>query len=155
MGPWAATGMLMIDAKGQPQLPIQEDETALVLLALWKHFQKYRDVEFIGKVYDKLVVNASEFLLDHRDEKTGLPKPSFDFWEEKIGVFTATSATVCAALTAAAEFAKVFYDSKRQDLLNKAGKQMKEGMLTHLYDKQLGRFIKAIYPDGSRDTFYR
>jgi GH15 family glucan-1,4-alpha-glucosidase len=142
----------LIDARGQSQLPIQEDETALVLLALWKHFQKYRDVEFIGKVYDKLVVSASDFLLEHRDQNTGLPEPSFDIWEEKIGVFTATSATVCAALTAAAEFAKVFYDSERQDLLNQAGKQMKESMLTYLYDKQLGRFIKAINPDGSRDT---
>jgi GH15 family glucan-1,4-alpha-glucosidase len=141
----------LINASGQPQFPIQEDETALVLLALWKHFQKYRDVEFIAKVYDKLVIRASEFLLNHRDEATGLPKPSFDIWEERTGVFTATAAAVCSALAAAAEFAKVFYDSRRQNLLNKAARQMKEGMLTHLYDKQLGRFIKAIYPDGSRD----
>ena len=28
-----------------PQLPIQEDETALAIWALWKHFQRYRDIE--------------------------------------------------------------------------------------------------------------
>jgi GH15 family glucan-1,4-alpha-glucosidase len=142
----------LIDSKGQPQMPIQEDETALVILALWKHFQKYRDVEFIRKVYDNLVVAASEFLLNYKDEKTGLPKPSFDIWEEKIGLFTATSATVCSALIAAAEFAKVFYDSQRHELLNQAAAQMKEGMLKYLYDRQLERFIKAIYPDGSVDA---
>ena len=141
----------LVDAKGQPQLPIQEDETALVLYALWKHFQKYRDLEFVGRVYPKLVVNAAEFLLNHRDKRTGLPKPSFDLWEERIGVFTSTVATVCTALTAAAKFAKVFYDSKRHDVLSEAAMQMKEAMVTHLYDKKLGRFIKALYPDGSRD----
>jgi len=141
----------LVDAKGEPQLPIQEDETALALYALWKHYQRHRDLEFIGKVYPKLVLKAADFLLAHRDEKTGLPKPSFDLWEERIGVFTSTVAAVCAALTAAARFAKVFYDSKRQDLLTEAAIQMKEAMLKHLYDKKLGRFIKAIYLDGSRD----
>ncbi len=140
-----------IDSNGQYQLPIQEDETALVLYALWKHYQKYRDIEFIGKVYANLVVKATQFLLDHRDEKTGLPRPSFDLWEEKIGVFTSTAATVWAALAAAAQFARLFYDSKRQELLTEAAAQMKQAILTHLYDRRLGRFIKAIYPDGSRD----
>ena len=48
-----------------------------------------------------------------------LPKPSFDLWEEKNGVYTATAATVCSAFSAAARFAQVFYDSKRQDQLNR------------------------------------
>ena len=141
----------LIDSRGQPQLPIQEDETALVLYALWKHFQKYRDIEFIEKVYPRLVVKAAEFLLSHRDQETGLPKPSFDLWEERSGIFTSAAATVCAALTAAAKFAKVLYDSERQDTLDKAAMHMKQAMLTHLYDRKLGRFIKAIYPDGTRD----
>jgi glucoamylase len=142
----------LVDRNGRPQLPIQEDETALVLCALWKHFEKYRDLEFIAGVYDRLVIRASGFLLTHIDPETGLPKPSFDLWEERTGVFTSTAATVCAALTAAAQFAKVFYDSRRQDMLNTAATRMKEAMLTHLYDPRLGRFVKAIYPDGSRDT---
>jgi len=142
----------LVDSKGQPQLPVQEDETALVLYALWRHFQKHRDIEFIAKVYPNLVLKTSEFLLNHREPQTGLPKPSFDLWEEKAGVFTSTVAVTYAALAAAAKFAKVFYDSKRYDTLNAAAAQMKEALLTHLYDKKLGRFIKAIYPNGSRDT---
>ena len=46
-----------------------------------------------------------------------LPKPTFDEWEEKVGVFTSTTAAVCAALDAAAKFAKVFFDSNRQEAL--------------------------------------
>jgi GH15 family glucan-1,4-alpha-glucosidase len=142
----------LIDLAGQLQLPIQEDETALVLYALWKHYQKYGNIEFIGKVYDRLVVKASDFLMAHRDPKTGLPKPTFDEWEERIGVFTSTVASVCAALYAAAQFAKVFYDSNRQELLNQAYIEVKTAMIEHLYDPELGRFIKGIYPDGTRDT---
>jgi GH15 family glucan-1,4-alpha-glucosidase len=142
----------LVDPKGQPQLPIQEDETALVLYALWKHYQKYRDVEFIRRVYPHLVERVAQFLLEYRDSETGLPKPSFDLWEERMGTFTSTSVTVCAALDAAAKFAKVFYDRERQQTLSLASNQLKEAILTHLYDKKLGRFIKAIYPDGTRDT---
>jgi GH15 family glucan-1,4-alpha-glucosidase len=141
----------LLNADGQTQLPIQLDETALVLHALWKHFQKYRDVEFISRVYPRLVVKTAEFMLDYRQADTGLPKPSFDMWEEKTGVFTSTAACVCSALSSAARFAKVFYDSKRQKILNDAAAQMKEAILVHLYDAKLKRFVKARYPDNRRD----
>jgi GH15 family glucan-1,4-alpha-glucosidase len=141
-----------IGADGKPQLPIQLDETALVLISLWNHFRKYRDLEFISKVYPRLVVKATEFMLRYRDEKTGLPKPTFDVWEEKVGVFTSTAAMVCSALSCAAKFAKVFYDSERQKSLNEVVEQMKAAILTHLYNNRLKRFIKAIYPDKSHDA---
>jgi glucoamylase len=142
----------LLNKDGQPQLPIQLDETALVLIALWSHFQKYHDLEFISKVYPRLVVNATEFMLSHRDEETGLPKPTFDVWEEKFGVFTSTTAMVCSALSCAAKFAQVFFDSERQESLNEVVTEMKEATLTRLYDNKLRRFVKAIYPDSSRDT---
>jgi len=142
----------LVDYKGQPQLPIQEDETSLIIYALWKHFKKYHDIEFIGKVYHNLVIRTSEFLLDYIDQETGLPKPSFDLWEEKRGIFTSTAITVCAALKAAAGFANVFYDSERRDLLNSSATRMKKAITLHLYDKNLGRFVKALYPNGSKDT---
>jgi GH15 family glucan-1,4-alpha-glucosidase len=142
----------LIDADGQPQLPIQLDETALVVDALWKHFQKYHDVEFISRVYPKLVVNATDFMLQHRDPSTGLPKASFDIWEEKAGIFTATASCVSSALLSAAKFAKVFYDSNRQESLEKVALQMKQAIRTHLYDEKQKRFMKAIYPNGNKDT---
>ena len=141
----------LIDPTGKIQLPIQEDETALVLLALFKHFERYGDLEFISKVYPKLVLNTSEFLLSHRDTATGLPKPSFGIWEEKFGVFSATVSTVISALQSAAAFAKVFYDSERQEKLTEAATEMKKAMLTNLYDAKAQRFKKAIYPTGIND----
>jgi GH15 family glucan-1,4-alpha-glucosidase len=139
----------LIDANGKIQLPIQEDETALVLLALYKHFQRYGDLEFISKVYPKLVLNTAEFLLSYRDTATGLPKPSFDIWEEKTGVFSSTVSTVISALQSAAGFAKIFYDNERQEKLTEAATEMKKAMLTKLYETNAQRFKKAIYPTGS------
>jgi GH15 family glucan-1,4-alpha-glucosidase len=142
----------MVDLQGKLQLPIQEDETALVLFALYKHFQKYRDVEFIATVYPRLVLKTTEFLLDFVDPQTNLPKPSFDIWEEKVGVYTSTVSTVISALQSAAKLAKVFYDRERQELLSAAAAKMKENTQTKLYDPKAKRFKKAIYsPDNSND----
>ena len=141
----------LIDNSGKNQLPIQEDETALVLIALYKHFLKYGDLEFISKVYPKLVLKTSDFLLNHCDPETGLPKSTFDIWEEKTGVFSSTVSTVISALESAAGFAKVFYDVERQDMLTNAVIEMKKAMLTMLYDTKVKRFKKAIYSPGIDD----
>ena len=141
----------LIDSKGQSQLPVQEDETALVLISLWRHYQKFRDVEFISRIYPNLVIKTGDFLMGYIDDRSGLPKPSFDIWEERYGVFTATAAVVCAALEAGAKFAQVFFDRERRKMLHEAATRMKEGMLAHLYDRASGVFLRGIYSDGSED----
>jgi GH15 family glucan-1,4-alpha-glucosidase len=94
--PDGSVGSSWLAASGFEGLAIEEDETALVLYALWKHFQKFRDIEFIEEVYPNLVLKTTDFLLKYIDPKTGLPRPSFDLWEEKYGVFAWTAATVYA-----------------------------------------------------------
>ncbi len=142
----------LIDANLQEQLPIQLDETALVVYALWKHYQRFRDLEFIASLYPRLVVKAAEFMQAYRDPQTGLPKPSFDMWEENAGVFTSTACCVSSALAGAARFARVFYDSNRQEHLAAVALRMKQAIRTQLYDENSNRFIKAVYPDGKRET---
>ncbi len=151
-GSLGSTWHALVDETGHLQLPIQEDETASVLYALWKYYEKAGNIEFVTKVYDRLVVKAADFLMDYRDPETHLPKPTFDEWEEKVGVFTSTTAAVCAALEAGAKFARVFYDSTRQDTLFQAAAETKEALLKYLYDPQLGRFIKGVYANGIKDT---
>lgn len=151
-GSLGSTWHALIDPSGHLQLPIQEDETASVLYALWKYYEKDGNLEFVTEVYDRLVVKASDFMMNYRDPDTLLPKPTFDEWEEKVGVFTSTVAGVAAALDAAAKFAKVFYDSNRQETLATTSAQLKEAMVKHLYDPELKRFIKGIYPNGQKDT---
>lgn len=151
-GSIGSTWHALIDSTGRLQLPIQEDETASVLYALWKYYEKDGNLEFVTKVYDRLVLKTADFMMNYRDTETLLPKPTFDEWEEKVGVFTSTVASVCAALDAAAKFAKVFYDSGRQEAIGEASVQIKDAMVKHLYDPELKRFIKGIYPNGEKDT---
>ena len=77
---------------GKKQLPIQEDETALVLWSLWNHFVIYRDIEFIKPLYRRLIKNAADFMCSYRDEETGLPDESYDLWEERRGILSLFSA---------------------------------------------------------------
>ena len=68
--PWARAG--------KKDIPIQEDESALVLWALWEHFARYGDVTFIKPLYRRLICPVADFMVDFRDASTGLPMPSYD-----------------------------------------------------------------------------
>ncbi len=136
---------------GSRALPIQEDETALVLWALWEHFTIYRDVEFIKPLYRRLIKAAADFMVDFIDEKTGLPLPSYDLWEERFGVHTFTVCTVIAGLRAAAMFTEAFGDIELSDKYSHAGARVLTAMKEHLYDEDKKCFMRSVYvgEDGS------
>jgi GH15 family glucan-1,4-alpha-glucosidase len=133
---------------GQPQLPIQEDETALVLWALWRHFQRWGDVESLKPLYRSLIVAAAEFLEDYRDRRTGLPLPSYDLWEERWGVSTFTAGAVCGGLLAAANFASLFGQEERATRYRAAAEAVRVGMATYLYVPEAKRFARQRTESG-------
>ena len=135
---------------GHQELPIQEDETALVLWSLWQHFERFHDVEFIKPLYRDLIIKAAEFMVRFRDESTKLPKPSYDLWEERHGVHTFTVATVIAGLRAAANFAEAFGENDLAIKYRKVSKEMKAAMAQYLFHKDLKRFAKMadVNPSG-------
>ena len=55
----------------------------------------------------------ANFMCDYRDPHTGLPKPSFDLWEERHGIHAFTVGAVWAGLEAAARFAALFGEDRR------------------------------------------
>jgi GH15 family glucan-1,4-alpha-glucosidase len=128
---------------GKPQLPIQEDETALIIWSLWQHFQVHRDVEFVRGLYRKLICKAADFLLSYRDPQTKLPLPSYDLWEERRGVMTFTTCTVEAGLRAAGHFAKAFGDVKYLDYYE-AADEMKAAIEKYLFDKKSGCYLRGL-----------
>ena len=103
------------------QLPIQEDETALVVWALWHHFQRYRDIDAIKPLYGRLIRKAADFMVGYREPHTELPAPSYDLWEERRGILTFTCAAVYGGLIAAAEFAHAFGDADARRALRARG----------------------------------
>ncbi|HJV46862.1 MAG TPA: glycoside hydrolase family 15 protein [Bacillota bacterium] len=132
-------------SKGKIQLPIQEDETGLVLFSLWKHYEKYRNLEFVQKLYVSLIRPAAKFLKNYVLPQYQLPQPSYDLWEERRGIFLFTSCTIYGGLQAAANFANLFGDFERERRYAEAAEKIKSGILTHLYDAELGRFVRGVY----------
>jgi len=90
------------------QLPIQEDETALVIYSLWSHYLQARDIEYISPLYEPLVCKAADFMVSYRDTETKLPLASYDLWEENWGISTFTTSAVFGGLKAASKLAKLF-----------------------------------------------
>jgi GH15 family glucan-1,4-alpha-glucosidase len=129
---------------GRPQLPIQEDETALVIWLVARHWERTRDLELLRRVYKRLVINAADFLVRLRDPATGLPLPTYDLWEERQGVFTFTCAAVWAGLTAAAELANLFNEQDRRATYQKAAAELRDGMTKHLWMETEGRFARGL-----------
>ncbi|HEY8559325.1 MAG TPA: glycoside hydrolase family 15 protein [Pyrinomonadaceae bacterium] len=133
---------------GKPQVPIQEDETALVVWALWQHYDKYRDIEFAHLLYRKLVTKCADFMVEFRHEETGLPAPSWNLWEDRRGIHTFTCASVVGGLRAAANFARLFAETERAETYERAAAEITEAMRGHLYSRKLGRFIRALQFHG-------
>jgi len=141
------------DVQGQKQLvPIQEDETALVLWALWQHYKTYRDIDFVHRLYRGLVVKCADFMVGFRHPELKLPKPSWNLWEDRRGIHTFTCATVVGGLRAAANFSRLFAESEKADIYDSAANEICGAMRLHLYDDKLGRFVRALQFHG--DEYY-
>lgn len=145
---------------GRPVLPIQQDETALVLWALREHYERFRDVEFVKQVYEPLVVRPALWMLDYRDNNN-LPRQSWDLWEERRGIHLFTVAATIGALEAAAKFAEDFGETDRARLFRTGRTEIAEAMKKHLWDPQSRLFARMAVPisengaGSSRVTGYR
>jgi GH15 family glucan-1,4-alpha-glucosidase len=131
-------------ADSAARLPIQEDGTALVLWAFWRHFQKFRDIEFVAKHFRPTIVKAAEFLARHVDPETHLPLPSYDLWEERWGVHTWTVASVIGGLRAAARFASAFGEVDLTARFGRVAEEMRAALLKHLWSEPHGRFARSL-----------
>ncbi len=150
--PWARNG--------HPQIPIQEDETALVIWALWHHFIRYRDLEFIKPFYRPVIKNAADFMCDFRDEATGLPDATYDLWEERRCISSFTVGAVFGGLLAASLFCTVFGEDETAVKYRHAAAEIRDAASLHLWRQDLNRFCRslsrnengAIEVDGSCDS---
>jgi glucoamylase len=133
-------------AHGQAQLPIQEDGMGSVLWALWQSFAGHNDLECVKEFYYPLIVRIADFLEAYRLDN-GLPKPSYDLWEERFGVHTFTTAAVYGGLVAAANFAESFGERALATKYQKAANQMQEAALQILYSARMNRFARSLDPD--------
>lgn len=136
--------------EGETRLPIQEDETALVLFALWQDFAKHGSIELPQSVFRTLIRRAARFLANFIEPELGLPKPSYDLWEERYGIFTFTCSAVYGGLLAASNFCNLFGDDERSRRFLLAAMNIRSAMLKHLWDDELGRFVRGIYMEDGQ-----
>jgi len=132
---------------GHPQLPIQEDETAIVVIALARHYAKTRDIELLEEMYDPIIEKAADFMVIYREKDTHLPKSSYDLWERKPGSSTYTCAAVYAGLIAAADLSRILGKETQETRYRQAAHEVREAILTHLWDEKTGMFLNMIDND--------
>lgn len=131
-------------------LPIQEDETALVLFALGEYYESSKDLELIESLYNSCIKKSAEFMVSYMDTETGLPLPSYDLWEEKYGISTFTAGSVYAGLMAASKFAGILGKSQNELKYRTFAEKIKKAILDQLYDEKEGYFYKRLYRDGKK-----
>jgi oligosaccharide amylase len=136
----------------KPLFPIQEDETALVIWALWQHYDLSRDIEFVHFLYRNLIVRSADFMVEFRREDLKLPRPSWNLWEDRRGIHTFTCASVVGGLRAAANFARLFGEAERAETYEDASDEIVAAMRLHLYSREHGRFLRALHFHG--DDYY-
>lgn len=129
---------------GKPQVPIQEDETALVLWSLWEHYDRYRDIEFAHRLYTRMTIPCADFMAEFIHPELGLPAPSWNLWEDRRGIHTFTCASVVAGLRAAANFAELFAEHSKAERYRERADLIVAAMERHLFSEQHGRYLRSL-----------
>jgi GH15 family glucan-1,4-alpha-glucosidase len=124
--------------------PIQEDETALVLFVFAQFYHMHPSPRLLHDFYDSMVRPMADFLAGYIDETTGLPRPSYDLWEEVFLTTTYTTAVTYAALLAAAELAEIAEDSDNAVKWRSAADDIATAAHRHLFNEQRQSFYKGL-----------
>ncbi len=124
--------------------PIQEDETALVLFVFAQFYHMHPNPRLLHDFYHTMVHPMAEFLATYVDETTGLPKPSYDLWEETYLTTTYTTSVVYAALLAAADLAELAQDADSAVKWRSAADDILVAAHKHLYNKERKAFHKGL-----------
>ncbi len=137
---------------GKRQLAIQEDETAVLLVGLWEHYIRAKDLEFIEKLYNIFIKKAADFLIHYRDIHSGLPLPSYDLWEEQYGVSPFTASLVYGGLIAAHSFAKTLGKEEDSNKFYNEAEILRKAILTSLWNEGGKYFFKLIGDKLEKDV---
>lgn len=133
---------------GQKALPVQLDESALILVTAIKFLELSEAESYLDVC--PFIVPMADFLIDYRDKVTGLPGPSWDLWEERRGFHTVTAASVAAGLDAVAEFLNRV-DATGQKYAD-AAKEIRDAIRKYCFDPEAGVFSRGILapPSGNK-----
>lgn len=132
--------------------PIQTDETALALFVFCQYAESGDPTRLREEFYDDLVRPMARFLASYIDSSTGLPKPSYDLWEERFGVHTFTAAATYGALTAAADLAEAYHEDDDAVQWRSAASEMRVKFRNLAYNTERHALYRTITPDKTDNT---
>jgi oligosaccharide amylase len=126
---------------------LQIDQTASVVAAVWHHFKRGADPDVLLDLWP-MVKSAATFLTGFRDVTTGLPAPSFDLWEERLGIHAYSTAAVAHALERAARVAEEI--GKDPGSWRSASEEIYAAARREFWDASKHRFVRSVLPRDER-----
>jgi len=136
---------------GKRQLAIQEDETAILIVGLWEHYIRARDLEFIESIYNSFIKKAADFMIRYKNVHTGLPLPSYDLWEERYAVTPFTSSVVYGGLVSAGHFAKTLGKEEDMAKFYSEAENLRKSIIKYLWDDNLKYFFRITGENLDKD----
>lgn len=135
------------------------DDTPLIILALWHHVKTTGDVDFLREVYPA-AAKAADYILSQRKDglvwctADGVGNWGIASWRNVIpnyqlsGAVTEVNAECYAALHTAANMARVLEKHDESKRFAKAAEDLKAVMRKRLYDPENGLYYLCIGLDG-------
>ena len=124
--------------------PIQEDETALVVFVFVQFYQTSKDNSLIKDFYHSMIKPMANFMAEYTEETTGLPRPSYDLWEQTFSTSTYTTAVTYGALIAASELATVAGDEQSAVKWRSAADDIQAAAHKHLFNPERQVFYRGL-----------
>lgn len=140
------------------------DNTPLLILALWHHYNLTGDLEFLREVYPA-AVKAARYILSQRNDQglvwctaTGVSDWGIVGWRNVIpnyrlsGATTEVNSECYAALKTAAEMARTLDEHEDSKQLAQEAEALKDAINTHLFNPSNGLYYLNIDLHGNART---
>lgn len=133
-----------MDGNLAPSWGLQIDETGTILWGILKHYEETLDMGFLDLMWHT-VSKGADFLVCFMDNDTGIPAPSYDLWEERLGEHAYSAAAVYGGLISAARIAELLGrgGSNARVWQDTAG-NIKRAIADNFWKKDWHRFIRSI-----------
>lgn len=124
--------------------PIQEDETALTVFVFGEFYQMTQDAHLLKDFYEPMIKPMADWMSEYIDGMTGLPKPSYDLWEERFQTTTFTTSVTYAALLVAADLAEIKGDKQSAVKWRSGANDLYDSAHKYLFNKDRQSFYRGL-----------
>ncbi len=135
------------DAEHQPKFSRITD-SAILLWGLWRHYFRFRDIEYIRSLWPNLIKPLADSLVENLKPPTYLPpaEPDIKRHHKQEAITLFASCLAHSAMIASRNFAICFGEGQSAEKYLTTADNLKKSIETHFFSDKLNRFVAAIYP---------